>query len=255
MQSTVQTSMAIGVPGQLVDLSNNTVISAANYSKMLDSVTPDAADTTTVVTIAVGAGAGTAYTYTTDGSDTKAQIAAGLYALINAGSQAVTAYYTAAAEVLYVESDVPGTSITVTGTTSCTVAHVVGNSAAIGFGICVIRDTYDADKARVPILTTDVSTAGRALGVTVHSHANIDEDGYALEECMSICRKGRIYVQVESAVTTGGAAFVRFVAGAGETLGAFRHDADTSDAVALPGAYYMTNTAASGIAIVELNLP
>ena len=51
MQTTVQTSMAIGVPGQIVDLANSEIVAYANNSKKLDRVTITAADLETTVTI------------------------------------------------------------------------------------------------------------------------------------------------------------------------------------------------------------
>lgn len=255
MQTTVQTSMAIGVPGQIVDLANSEIVAYANNSKQLFRCTPDAADTTTVVTVG-----GTAYTYTTDGSDTVAQIAEGLATDINAGTVAV-AYYTAADGFLDVEALVAGTALTCVGTTSCTITNRIGNSAAIGYGVCVVQDEQDEDKARVPILTTDISAAGYALGVTVHTHTNEQQyltaggTGYDIEDAMSIMRKGRIYVEVEDAVTAGAQAFVRFTATSPEVLGAFRSDTGGGDAVALPQAFFRTNTAIGGIAILEVNLP
>jgi hypothetical protein len=259
MQTSVQTSMDIGLPGQIADLANSQVLTYANNSKKLDLVEITAADTTTTVTIN-----GTAFTVTTDGSDTKAELAAAVVALINAGSEPVTTYYTAAAESFQVESDTPGTTTTVVGTANCTVTAQIGNAAAIGFGYFVCQDAQDVNKARSPIAAADITDAGDALGITVHTQAvaqnltstgSSGSDGYALGEAMSVMRKGRIYVQVEDAVVAGNAVYVRYVAGTGETLGAFRSDADTSDAAILPGAKYRTSAAASGIAIVEINLP
>ena len=255
MQTTVQNAMAIGVPGQIADLANNESVAYANYSKQLDRLTISADDTTTTITLD-----GTAYTYTGGGGETKAQIAALLYAAINAGTDAV-AYYTAATEYVDVEALTPGTALTVAATASCVLTHRIGNSAAINYGLLVVQDEKDADKAAVPILTTDVTTVGKALGVTVHtqadeqSYASSGGTGYALGDCMSVMRKGRIYVEVEDAVVAGGAAFVRFTATSPEILGAFRSDADTADAVALPNAFFRTAAAAGGIAVLEINLP
>lgn len=256
MQTTVQTAMAIGVPGQLADLSNNQILGYSNYSKQLDRVTVSAANTTTTITIE-----GTAYTYTGGGGETKAQIAAILHALINAGTDAVS-YYTAAAEYIDVEAPTTGTAITLVATASCVITHRIGNAAAIGFGLFVVQDEKDDDKASVPILSTDITTVGKGLGITVFTQASEQQYqtaggvGYALGDCMSVMRKGRIYVQVEDAVTAGSQCYVRYASGAGgSTLGAFRSDADTTTAAALPTGYFRTNTAASGIAIVEINLP
>jgi len=71
-----------------------------------------------------------------------------------------------------------------------------------------------------------------------------------------VLRKGRIWVTSEDAVAAAPqAAFVRFSAGVGEELGRFRTDADTADAVALPGARFMTNCDAGGLTLLELQIP
>lgn len=258
MQTTVQTNMAIGLPGMLADLAPSTVRAYANNSKKLDKVTVSADDTTTTVTIN-----GTAFTFTETGaSENKAYIADYLTTAINAGSEPVTAYHTTGNDWFYVESDVAGTTTTVVGTASCTVAAVIGNAAAIPFGVCVIQDIQDANKACLPILATDITTVGKALGITLMTQAieqnynSAGGDGYVLGEAMSTIRKGFVYVEVEQVVEAGDQAYVRHVAGAGEQLGAFRKDTDGgSDAAALPTAYYRTSAAANGIALLEVNLP
>jgi len=257
MQTTVQTSMAIGLPGMIADLVNSTKLTYANNSKKLDKVTITADDTTTTVTIN-----GTAFTFTEiGGSQTKAYIADYLTTAINAGAVPVTAYYTATNDWFYVESDVSGTTTTVVGTANCTVAAVIGNGVVIPFGVCVIQDIQNQDKACLPIASTDITTVGKALGVTIlnpvaeQNYGSAGGVGYPIGEPMSVMRKGRIYVRVEQIVNPYDQAYVRYVADAGEQLGAFRKDADTSDAAALPTAYYRTYAAANGISLLELNLP
>jgi len=257
MQTTVQNFMDVGLPGQLADLVNNDIISKANYSKQLDKVTVTTADTTTTCTIN-----GTAFTWTEiGGSQDEAFIADAVATLINAGSEPVTAYYTATNTYFTVESNTPGTAATVVGTANCTVANQIANAAAIGFGIVVSRDQMDDQKARLPIAAADITDAKIALGFTVMTQAieqnygSAGSSGYVLESAMSVMRKGRIYVQTEDAVADGGSVYVRHVAGAGETLGSVRSDADGSDADILPGAAFRKTTSAAGISIVELNLP
>ena len=258
MQTTVQTSMAIGVPGQIVDLANSEIVAYANNSKKLDRVTIAADDTTTVVTIN-----STAYTFTeTVASELKATIAAYLAGLVNADAAAtVTAIVHAGEDYFDVESNTAGLTSTVVGTTSCAVAERIGNAAAIGYGLCVVQDERDDDKAHAAVVTASISDAGSALGVTVHTHANEQQyltaggTGYDLEDAMSVMRKGRIYVEVEDAVTAGSQAFVRFEATSPEVHGAFRSDADSGDAVELPSGFFQTTTAAGGIAILSINLP
>jgi hypothetical protein len=255
MQTTVQNFMDIGLPGQLADLVDNMIISKANYSKQLDAVTITAANTATTCTIN-----GTAFTDSAT-DKTKAEMAEAISILINAGSEPVTAVYVATNEYFTVESNTPGTAATVVGTANCSVANQIANAAAIGFGIVVVRDQTDDQKARLPQAAADITDAKIALGFTrmtqaaEQNYGSAGGVGYALESSMSIMRKGRIYVMTEDAVTDGGAVYVRHVAGAGETLGSVRSDADGSDASILPGAAFRKATSASGISIVELNLP
>jgi len=257
MQTSVSDSLTKGLPGQLADIANNEIVCAANYSKQLFKVTISADDTTTVVTIN-----GTAFTFTETGaSEPKAYIAEYLAGLVNASAEPVTAYYTATNDYFTVESDTPGTVMTVVGTTSCVALELIGNAADIDFGLLVIRDIMNENKARVPIVATDITTSGNVLGITVNTQAvennyqSSGSPGYALDSPMSIMRKGRIYVEVEDAVVQGGVVYVRFSASGTEKLGAFRSDADTADAAILPNAIFEISAGAGEITIVSINFP
>lgn len=109
----------------------------------------------------------------------------------------------------------------------------------------------------LPVLTTDV-TAGTAWGVAIldtsrETNAAGTGADYLDEEAVPLMRKGRIWVVSEDAVDTVGLpAFVRFTDG---VLGSFRTDADTADAVALPGATFRSTTSGvNQLVILELNL-
>jgi hypothetical protein len=259
MQTTVQNYMDIGVAGQLVDLNNAQIISKANYSKQLDKVTITADDTTTTVTIN-----GTAFTFTETGaSENKAYIANYLTGEINAGSEPVTAYYSSGNDYLTVESNTPGTAMTVVGTANCTVVAQIANAAAIGFGLGVVQDEMSDDKTRVPIVAADITTVGKFLGITINPNiqsfditGNImaPANGYTLESSMGLVRKGRIYVSPETAVIPGQQVYCRFTISGSTVLGGLRNDDDSSKAAAIPTAYFRTSCAASGICILEINL-
>ena len=81
--------------------------------------------------------------------------------------------------------------------------------------------------------------------------ANANELEYAADDYVQYLEEGVVVVITDQAVNDGDAAFVRFVAGGGEQLGAFRKDADTADAVALPGAFFV-GTYSAGLAKVRL---
>jgi len=258
MQDSANESMAIGVPGQLADISNSVIDTYINNTPQLDLITVTAANLATTLTItdtafAVNVGAAVL---------TVAAIGALLVAAVNAGAEPVTATDLEDG-TFWVQADAPGTAFTSTGTTNCTVTNTVINETSIPFGVVVVQDTWTGkdNLAHLPSLTAEITTVNVPLGITVHSQAfeqallNADNEGYPHQSAMSICRRGRVYVEVEDAVTVGGQVFVRFSAGATEQLGAMRSDADTADAVALPYARFKTSAAAGGIAIVELNLP
>ena len=257
MQSSVETNMAIGVVGQLADSGFTDIITRINNSKQRVSVTMTAIDLATTLTIN-----GTAFTVNSGAAaKTKTELRDLLIIAVNAGSEPVTASINDADE-LYVDADVSGTAFTAVGTTNCSVADVILNETNVPFGVFVVEDLtgLSDERAHLPQATGDITTVGSGAGIAVHSHASeqdkggINNLGYEPQSAMSVLREGRAIVRVEDAVVKGGLAFVRFVAGAGEQLGAFRSDADTADAVALPNATFKTSADAGGLAIVQVDV-
>lgn len=257
MQTSVESSMAMGYPGQLADLTNHDIATAYNTSKQLEDVTITAADLATTLTIN-----GVAFTVNSGAATkTKTELRDLLIAAINAGSQPVTASIKDADE-LYVTADASGTGFTIAGTTNCTVANVIPNSllASIPFGILVsLNDNQGEGLIHPPQAAGDVTTL--LLGIALHTHAieNVltgAETGYTAGSAVSVLRKGRVYVSVENAVVQNGAVYARHTAsGVNTQLGAFRSDADTANASLVPGARFVKAAAAGGITIVEINLP
>lgn len=68
-----------------------------------------------------------------------------------------------------------------------------------------------------------------------------------------VARKARVWMKCETAVTTAPSqVFVRFTAGAGElTLGRVRNDVAGGQAVAIPGARFVTLCSAEGLVMVD----
>lgn len=131
-------------------------------------------------------------------------------------------------------------------------------AAVVPFGTLVCRRATPADPVSHcgnPEVTGSVTA--RALGISLKSEMEGSSGvGYAINEGVDILRKGRCYVNVEGVVTDGQDLFVRFASGAGGTqLGAFRADADTATAVALPGLKARQTTTGAGLCLVEINLP
>lgn len=131
-----------------------------------------------------------------------------------------------------------------------------GEAAAVPFGVLVQQGTDDGE-----FDLYDTTGGLKLLGVLCHTHAlsNRDlsnDDGIAVDAMGNVMERGRVFVEVEDAVAAGEPAFARFVAGAGGTqLGAFRSDADTASADAIPGLMYKTSASAGGIAELSVNLP
>lgn len=102
--------------------------------------------------------------------------------------------------------------------------------------------------------------AGQAGGVVVRDKTAENSNasaftGYVDGEILSIMRRGRIWVISEDAVSAVGvAAFVRYTKEAPDiVLGKFRTDDDSSKAVALPGARFLTTCDAGGLVLLELS--
>lgn len=129
---------------------------------------------------------------------------------------------------------------------------------AIAFGLFVHYKVSDGTPfCNIPAATGDV-TSGRGLGFAILDTAREPNAalGYAAGDPVNIIRKGHIWLAVEDSAVEGAAVFVRFATGTGTVLGAIRSDADTATAVALPGAVFRsTQATASGLVLVELNMP
>lgn len=256
MQSSMNTSLTQGFPGGLYGF-NHDIIGRNNYSKKLDQVTITAADLATTCTIN-----GTAFTVNVGAAVlTKTALAELLAAAINAGAEPVTAYFTAAAELITVESDVVGTTTTVVGTTNCSVVAQIGNAAAVGFGLFVCQDLLYTEVARVPIVATDITNAKLARGITVQTQAieqnyqSAGGDGYALNAEMSIVKRGAVWVTAETAMAVTDDVYARYTVSGTTVLGGIRNDADTAKAAIIPTARVVRPVTAAGLCLIELNLP
>lgn len=259
-QTSVESALEIGMPGQLADSGANDVITGLNNSKQRISTTIDAADLSTTLTIN-----GTAFNVNSGaGVLTVTELRDLLITAINAGAEPVTASIKDADE-LYVDADVSGTVFTYADTVNVTSVDVILNETNVPFGAFVSlndegQQTGTKRLVHLPQAATDITNARLAMGFALHTQAvenalvgaNL---GYEPQSAVSVLRKGRVYVQVEDAVVAGGQVFIRHVAGAGEQLGAARSDADGADASALPSASFMTAASAGGLAVVEINLP
>lgn len=131
-------------------------------------------------------------------------------------------------------------------------------SAEIPFGVAVCRQTTSDTKVILPAASGDIANLA---GVVVHSHeyapnVEIGTTGVKPKVPMAVMQRGRIWVTVEEAVAVGDRAFVRFATGAGGSQkGAFRKSADTATAAECKGMVYRSAASASGLAILEIDMP
>lgn len=138
-------------------------------------------------------------------------------------------------------------------------AHVTGLASAgiINVGTLAIYDTtagLDPKSVRAPTATGQVTTLLGVVGL-VRWDPTYPEPPYRVGASLPIMRKGRMYIQAETALVAHTNPFVRFVAGAGGTiLGSLRGDVDGASAVAAPYIQVIVGAAAGGISIVEISL-
>jgi hypothetical protein len=88
-------------------------------------------------------------------------------------------------------------------------------------------------------------------GIAVRNPYKHGDGVYEAGEMLDILVEGAVWVATEDAVTPNTPAFVRHVAAGAEQLGAFRSDADGTDATHVPGLYY--RSAGSTIVKLEVN--
>lgn len=136
--------------------------------------------------------------------------------------------------------------------------------AAIPYGVLVVKDAantggFDKLAGKVPAASSDITTLGLILGVATADQARAQDPSvavatYPINSCVPVMKQGRVVVLSETAVVDGVQAFARFATGAGGSQkGAFRADADTATAAAVPGAYWRGTTTAAGFAVLDVD--
>lgn len=131
----------------------------------------------------------------------------------------------------------------------------VCKEASIPFGKFVVNVVSDANEPTFfesPDATAEI-TAGRLVGVAIRDESKaFNADGFVQDESMPVLTRGRVWVRTETAITKGAAVFVRCAAAGAEVLGSVRHDADGTDAIALPGAKVVVPGGAGDLVLIEL---
>lgn len=124
----------------------------------------------------------------------------------------------------------------------------------VRFGHAVAKVTGDENGIEQPDGSGSV-----IVGVVVRDQSlEYDADAenqHAADSDVAVMRRGQIYVYCEEAVTPDSAVYVRYTANGGlDHLGAFRTDADSSKALALTTAKFLTSAGAGEYAILDLNI-
>jgi hypothetical protein len=257
--------------GLLYDTGYKDTISRINGAKQLYQVVVTTAANSEIFTVTID---GTAYAYTSDGSATKAEISAGLKALIDAGDDDVTVVDDLT-DTLTIENNSNYTEITVTITNPAsgvlTLTELIDFDDAIQFGAVCVEDEGSAagptgrrETCRLPRLATDFSNR-KVLGVAIADTSLVTRTsspfgGYNAGEAVPLLRKGRIWMSVEdpASVAVGGLVYVRHVASGTEQLGAIRAVDDGSDTEVLDrdqAQFTGQVVTALSVAVVEWNLP
>jgi hypothetical protein len=128
-------------------------------------------------------------------------------------------------------------------------AHGFGKFACLGAGPGLIA---------LPAAAADITDLKKAIGVVLakqdmESSASGDPQ-YPVKSAVPVMKKGRVWVNTESAVTAGSSdVHVRYVAGSG-SVGAFRGAAVASETAILPDAKWLSTTTGAGLALLEINL-
>lgn len=208
-------------------------------------------------------------THTSPGSETSAQIATAIVALLEAeldfanmatvadgGSGDLTLTFLHAGRVYDVSGEVVAGTLTIDNDTDA-------GGSNIGLGLGVEYGSEDTLATVVDGSTTDINVAGVTVrsvdalvneleGPTVEGAENTYQPG----KTMSVMRGGVCAVRVEDAVTKGAQAFMRIANGTAlNPAGGWRSDADGGDAISITGATFGSSTTGAGIALLRLNRP
>lgn len=138
--------------------------------------------------------------------------------------------------------------------------------APIIFGTLVVTDEantggFDALAGKAPGAAGDITTMGAQLGVALAMQAIAQNPAVANPQypqgyAVSCVRKGRVWVNAETAMVDGSNPFIRYTANGALYVGNFRNDADAGKAAVMPAgqAIMRGTTAAAGYAVVELDI-
>lgn len=151
------------------------------------------------------------------------------------------------------ESNVAG-DLAYSNIDQCTILTYKNPVDQIKFGRAVAKVSADENGVEKPDSGSSVIVGVSLRDLTIEYDSS-NENLYPALSDVSVMRRGQVYVYVEEDVTPDDAVFVRHTANGGLTdLGAFRTDSDSSNALALTTAKFLTSASAGGVAILDLNI-
>jgi hypothetical protein len=146
------------------------------------------------------------------------------------------------------------------------VLSAINVAAAVGYGLLMVVDASNTSDfselaCKVPAASTDITVVGKQLGVSMADQGRAQNPAvsgpqYPQNSAVSCGRKGRFWVQAESAVVDGAKVYARWQTGDNGTVaGAFGGILDTSVVgnALLAGAVWRGSYAA-GYAVIEMDL-
>lgn len=119
------------------------------------------------------------------------------------------------------------------------------SSAALPFGVPVKRTTA-ADDCLKCAAETDVIAGFVLRDEKYFAALENTDDGLVAGATMTVMERGEMHLLCEVAMTLGDPVFIRVVAGAGETYGAVRKTADSTDTVDCSGWAKVVKPGAAG---------
>jgi hypothetical protein len=252
MQLTYPLKPARAFAGMHADTFPYGFISRALASRQIEELTFGTTDGTYTVTIN-----GTVVATYVAASKTATEIRDAVKALLDASAAPITTVSSSTNKLLLEKEDDGALfTLAIATVSGYSKSQLVAQAQEVPFGVGLVADDRAAvsgEKCRLPRVATDV-TAGRFLGIAAsNTSKSPNGGGWPTKSMVDILRTGHIHVLVEGTGTEGANLFMRFASGAGGTqLGAFRADADSTTAVAVPGMRAMETWTASGIVLAEL---
>lgn len=128
-------------------------------------------------------------------------------------------------------------------------------AGAYPVGVVVVTDrtaNVPANQVKLPAAAGDLAaglTVGVLLRVEMAEPGNIPAGAV-----WPVLRKGRVWLNVEGAVTKYASAFVRHTASGALTPGSLRADANTDQAVQVAGIRFLETRTTAGLCLVEVHL-